>query len=104
MPFTGNEDQSISLVEAAKLTKNYRDSVPANATLSGYFSKQELLKILGQAGSLGIRYYYAKSDDGKQKLVLVGVKSEQDDLFNGEIAEHSIDCPPFCPNPNPLNS
>ena len=99
MPFTGNEDQSISLVEAAKLTKNYRDSVPANATLSGYFSKQELLKILGQAACLGIRYYYAKSDDGMPKLVLVGVRSDQDDLFNGEIAQHSCCLPAVPPTP-----
>ena len=104
MAFTGNENQSISLEEAAKLTKNYRDSVSEGTILSGYFSKSELLKILGQSGSVGMRYYYGRGDDGKAKLVLVGAKSDQDDLFEGEIAEHSIDCPPFCPNPNPLNT
>lgn len=104
MSFTGNEEQSISLGDAAKLTENYRESVATGSILGGYFSKGAIEKIIDQSQCVGFRYYYAKMEDGTPAMVLVGVKSNQDDLYNGEIMEHSVGCPPFCSSPNPLNS
>ena len=104
MPFTGNEDHSISLNDAANLTRNFRETATPGTTLSGYFSKTGINKLLNQSGCVGIRIYYAKADDGKPAFVLVGANAAMDDLYNGEIAQHSIDCPPFCPHANPLNS
>ena len=104
MSFTGHENHSITLNEAAILTRNYRNSVPAGATLSGYFSRDGLSKILDQSGCVGVRIYYAKSNGGAPLFVLVGAKADGDDLYKGELAEHSIDCPPICPTSNPLSS
>jgi len=104
MSFTGHEDHSISLNEAAALTRNYRDSVPPGTVISGYFSHDGLSKILDQSACVGVRIYYALSESGDPKFVLVGAKADGDDLYKGELAEHSVDCPPFCPTPNPLSS
>ena len=104
MTFTGNEDQSISLDDAAKLTKNYRVGAGTGAVLGGYLSKSSASEILKQIGCVGIRIYYAKEDDGEPQFVVVGVASADDDLYEGKIMEHIITCPPICSKPNPLNS
>ena len=104
MPFTGNEDQSISLTDAAKLTKNYRATAGTGAVLGGYFSKYSLNQILDQASCVGVRIYYAREDNGNHQFVVVGVTANQNDLYQDEIMEHTFTCPPFCSTPNPLNS
>ncbi len=103
MPFTGNEDHSMSLVEAAELTKNYRESVGTGTILSGFFGKTALLGILRQTGCVGMRIYNALLSDGKLTFVLVGVDSEGEDMEDGEIAEIMYPCPPICPGGSTLN-
>lgn len=104
MAFTGNEDHSIDLREASKLTKNYRDSVGPSAMKAGFFGKQSLGRILNQEGVVGIRIYYALEDDGTQEFVLVGTDSHENDLTSGELAERALGCPPYCGEDNELNS
>ena len=96
MAFTGNEDHSITLEDASKLTKNYRDNKSDDEILGGFFGKTALLDILNQKGCVGIRYYYGQKDDGTQQTVLVGVDANEKDLVDGEIAELQRPCPPFC--------
>ncbi len=103
MPFTGDEDHSMSREEAAKLTKSYRDSAPAGAMLGGFFGKTALSDILNQAGCVGMRIYNALLGDGKATYVLVGVDSEGEDMEDGEIAEIMFPCPPICPGGSTLN-
>jgi hypothetical protein len=97
MVFTGNEDHSISLEEAARLTKNYRESPGAGAFLGGYVSKSAILNILNQESCTGIRIYNAKTGAEDLTFVLVGVNSEGEDLAGGELAEFVSQCPPYCP-------
>jgi hypothetical protein len=104
MPFTGNENHWISLEEAAKLTRNYREAAGSGAILGGFFGKNAILDILNQSGCVGLRIYYGQSDDDKSRFVLTGVNSDEDDLYEGHLAEISIDCPPHCPKANPLTS
>ena len=104
MEFTGNEDHPISLEEASKLTGKYRTSAGTGAILGGYISKSAITKLLDQEGCVGIRYYYGENESAKPELVLVGVKSNIDDIYDGEIMEHAIACPPYCAEDNPLNS
>ncbi len=104
MAFTGNEDHSISLKDAAKLTANYRKNAGPNAILAGFFGKETLKKILDQDDCVGIRFYYGQDDMGTPKMVLVGTKANEDDLIDGIIAERSWPCPPNCGNKNVLNS
>ena len=104
MAFTGNEKHSISLEDASKLTENYRKTAGTGAVLGGYFSKTVLNKMLTQEGCIGIRYYYGRTDGDKPTLVLVGVDSDGNDITGGDLAEYSVDCPPYCPKENELNS
>ncbi|MBD3290379.1 hypothetical protein GF337_16365 [candidate division KSB1 bacterium] len=104
MSFTGSEDHSISLSEASKLTKNYRDHAEANAKKGGFFGKATLSRILDQDGCVGIRFYYGAESDGTPVMVLIGVDSEENDMTDGEVAERSLPCPPYCGNESDLNS
>ena len=101
--FTGNEDHSISLNDAAALTENYRET-SQGGSLGGYFGGSALTSILQQENCVGIRIYYGRTENHEPRFVLVGVNSDGDDLYEGELAESSIDCPPNCSKSNPLNS
>ena len=57
-PITGKEGSPIDLDVAANWTKNYRDKHPKE-TISQFFGKEILEKILTQENCLGIRFYYA---------------------------------------------
>ncbi len=103
MPFTGNEDQEISLEEASKLTERYREAT-GGAILGGYISQSALKKILDQDDCVGIRYYYGQEEDGTPQAVIVGVLANEDDIYEGRLAERSILCPPTCGKKNSLNS
>jgi hypothetical protein len=106
MAFTGREDHTISFEAAGDLTKNYRASMDAGDRKGGYFSKDALLALLNQSGSVGIRYYYGLDADDKQVMVLVGVSANEDDLTgDGDLCmEMSIPCPNQCGSANILNS
>ena len=50
MKYTGNEDHSISLSEAAELTANYRASFTDNAYIKAeYFGKDAIIELLNQS-------------------------------------------------------
>ena len=104
MSFTGDENHSISLTEAAGMTERYRNSVHAGDKIGGFFGRNAIESILAQTGCVGIRYYYGLNQYNKPVLVLVGVTSNGDDLYNGELAEISFPCPEYCAADNPLNS
>ena len=103
MPFTGNEDHSISLEDATEMTENYRQATGLGLFLGAYFGKTAISDILSQDNCVGIRIYNAKSNAGKLNFVLVGVNANGDDMYDGELAEMGIACPPFCPTSSPLN-
>ena len=106
MVFTGQEDQVISLQDAAVLTRSYRDAQPAAAFFikAEYFSQESLRRVLDQEGCVGIRAYYGKDDEGHSKLVIVGALSDGDDMVDGIILDKSIACPYVCSSANDLNS
>ncbi len=49
-----------------------------------------------------IEHHDALDENGKQQLIIVGVDSNENDLYEGVIAERSFACPPFCPINSPL--
>lgn len=103
MSFTGNENHNITLQEAAEMTENYRNAHPG--AIKGFFyGKETLQNILNQANCVGIRIYYAQDNTGAPKLVLVGADGNENDLYNGVLAEFGFPCPDHCSSPNPLNS
>jgi hypothetical protein len=105
MSFTGSEDHSISLEDAAALTKNYRNASESGAIIAEFFGKEALEGILAQERCVGIRCYYGKKDDGSPALVLVGADANENDLLDEDkIVQAGDPCPPFCASSNKLNS
>jgi len=103
--FTGNENHEISLNEAAEMTQRFRDNLPViDYTIAEYFGKSALEDLLNQQDCIGIRVYYGIDSDMKKHLVIVGVNDEGNDLYEGNLMELSINCPPICSTSNPLNS
>ncbi len=76
-------DHRVSLKQAAKLTRNYRESIPA-ADKTGFFHKQAVADLLKQPGVVGMRYYHGLDDKGRYHLVLVGVDREGRDIVESK--------------------
>jgi len=104
MSYTGNEDNSIDLEEASELTQNFRDNSASGTTIGHYFGKTRINAITAQDDCVGIRIYYGQTTTGQKQLVIVGVDSNGDDLYEGLLADKSQPCPSACSAANPLNS
>lgn len=104
MSFTGNEDHSISLETASQWTANFRATMQANDKLAEFFGKDAIQEILDQPNCVGIRIYNSIDDLGVKHFIISGVKANEDDLYNGELAEAGFGSPPFSGAANPLNS
>jgi hypothetical protein len=102
MAFTGNEKHDIKLEDAAGLTRSYRDIAGENSFRGAYFGRAAIQKILDQEQCVGIRIYNAVDDAGGPNYVLVGVTEEEKDLYDGELAEFGLGCPPHCDPDSPL--
>lgn len=103
MEFTGNEGGQITLNEAIELTQLYRDTSPLGATKSFAVGENLIYEILSQKECRGLRIYNAKKENGDPTIVIVGVNSLGQDIYNGFIIDRVISCPPLCPD-SPLNS
>ena len=104
MSYTGNENHSVTLSEAAEMTANFRATAAADATIAHMFGKQAISDILAQANCVGIRIYYAINDDDEKQLVICGVLANGNDIYEGLLADRSFLCPTACSDENPLNS
>jgi hypothetical protein len=116
MPLPPKRDHSISLDEAAKLTRNFRESEKRDSAIGTFFKssvKDEPLKagfyhreafddLLKQEGCAGIRIYFAQKDDGEFTTVLVGVDAQGNDM-TAMLKDTGMDCPPACSDDNALN-
>lgn len=101
---TGNENHSITLSDAAKMTKAYRQSITAGSTIAHAFGKSAIQAILNQSGVVGVRIYYGLNEEGEKQLIVVGTDTLGNDLYTGLLAERSLHCPEDCSSANPLNS
>lgn len=103
MSFTGNEDHSITLATAAEWTANFRRTIQSGDVKGHFYGKSAIQAILSQTNCVGIRIYYALDDEGAKQLIIVGVKADESDLYDGLLAERGIVCPPMCGGGNALN-
>ncbi len=101
--FTGKEEHIISLEEAQKLISNFQSKLKGDEVRAHYVGKEALQKLLDQENCVGVRIYYAETDDGKPELVFVGVTENGEDLTNGLILERVWPCPPYCWSDSELN-
>ena len=102
MAFTGKEAEEFPLDTAAEWTANYRKANP-NGIKAHFFGRDIIQRILDQDGCVGIRCYYALDEKGVQQMIIVGADKDENDLYNGIIAEKSLPCPTYCPKSSPLN-
>lgn len=102
MSFNPNENHSITLAAASVMTKAYRDA-DINSKIGGFFGKDAIQAILNQPTCVGLKFYFAL-DKGNLTLVLCGAKTDENDLFEGILAEDSLPDPPYHSTNNPLNS
>ena len=101
MAFTGKEAEEFPLDTAAEWTANYRKANP-NGIKAHFFGRDIIQRILDQDGCVGIRCYYALDEKGVQQMIMVGADKDENDLYNGIIAEVSKPCPTYCPTGSPL--
>lgn len=107
----------ISLTEAAKMTKAYRERLLP--VLSGAplaikpifgmsFKKEDLAIILAQPGCASLKVYFGLKVnllESELHLVLVAQDSSGNDLLAANlILDHGFLCPPNCGIDNALNS
>ncbi|PLX30886.1 MAG: hypothetical protein C0600_07150 [Ignavibacteria bacterium] len=102
--FTGMEDHSITLSEAGSLTRNYRMAAGRGAVKGRFFSRVSLEQLLMQEGVVGIRYYYAEDNNGRQQMVLVGVDAQGKDLTEGFLIGNGLPVSRFHEQANQLNT
>lgn len=102
MSFDPNQNHSISLPDASALTAAYRAANP-NQLIGGFFGKKAIADILAQSECVGLKFYFAIKN-GNPVLVCCGAKADQNDLFDGLLAEAPDMDPPSSSAPNPLNT
>ncbi len=93
---TGKEKHQIDLPAATRLIKNHRTMRKSPNVIGGFFGRDAIDKILAQPNVIGIRYYYAETNDSASTLIIVGVDNKGQDIQTGFIADIAIPCPPFC--------
>ena len=98
----------ISLEEArqrvALFRKTYMDAVPASPEVirANYFSREAIMKVLGQPGCAGIRIFHSVNPNGTdpitgetgpvRELILVGTDRDRNDLLTTEDYPHGTGC------------
>ena len=96
-------NHEVHLDSAKKFINNLKKDAVQMKIRGGMFNRTIFEKILSQKGVIGIRYYYAKTDDGTPTLVLVGVDSTGNDMTNATVAETTFPCPPYCATESKLD-
>jgi hypothetical protein len=94
----------VTLAEASVLTRNFRTNAPESSIKGGMLWKEAIERVINQPGCVALRYYYGMKDSGAPTLVLVGVDSDGKDIVRGVLADQVWPCPPYCDEPNLLNS
>jgi hypothetical protein len=90
----------IPLDVAIAQTKRFRASLHTG----GLFLRKELDELLAQPGCAALRFYYGRTADGVDTLVLVGSDEKGNDITSGVVLEDHFLCPPFCNESSPLHS
>jgi hypothetical protein len=96
---TGSEGAEWDLKIAAEWTKNYRDKFPGE-TISHFFGRELLQKILAQDGCMGLRFYHAIDDSGNKHLIIVGATSDGNDQLPAQSPTDAISTAALVANSN----
>lgn len=91
-------DFTITLEDAIKWITNWRNETPKEPAKAHLIAKQALLDVMAPGDVVSVRAYMAVDDDGVQKVVLVGVDENGQDLIDDDhvLVDKSKPCPPDC--------
>jgi hypothetical protein len=95
-------NHEIPLDSAKKFIQNLKKDAAQMKINGGLYYRDVFDKMLAQKGVVGLRFYFAKMDDGSPTLVAVGVDSTGKDMTKGVIAEAVYPCPPYCDSSSEL--
>lgn len=89
---------------AQKWIDNYAKDAAPGAITAEFFGFRRISELLGQGDAIGLRIYYAKDDEGKQRLILIAASPEEKNLAKvdgsgtaGMVLDQGLLCPPYCP-------
>lgn len=77
---TGREGSEFDYDKAVSWTKNHRTKNPGK-TVSHFYGKEVLQKLLAQPGCMGIRMYQALDEKGQNHIMLVGSNRDGSDIL-----------------------
>jgi hypothetical protein len=107
MAFNGNEGEMIDAATAQQWIDNYAKGVKPGSIKAEFFGFRRISELLGQGTAIGVRIYYAKNDQGEDRLVLVAVTPEESNIAKldgskgpGLVLETGGLCPPYCNTPD----
>ena len=86
----------VALDSAKKYIQNLKKDAMQMKIKGGMFYREVFDKMLSQKGVVGLRFYFAKTDEGNPTLVAVGVDSTGKDMAKSIVAESIFPCPPYC--------
>jgi hypothetical protein len=109
MAFNGNEGEMIDATTAQKWIENYQKGIGPTDPQAEFFGFRKLSELLAQENAIGLRFYYAKDDQGMMRLIVVAANQEQKNIApitggvklsdgsDGDVLEGGQKCPPYCP-------
>lgn len=113
-PLDVSRKHAIDLPAAAQQARLHRASqaetalaartADARPPAAGAFNAEAVRALLAQPGCVGLRYYHGRTAKGEPTLLLVGVDVKGDDMADGLLVNDPFQCPPYCSDPNDLNT
>lgn len=111
--FTGDEGRFVSAAAASKLTERYQNTQKESKKKAGtfteaqFFGSKQLQKLMKKDGCVGLRFYFAKTEDKEisDQLVVVAVDANGKDLTSSRMGmkdmpadDDSLTDGPCCPH------
>jgi hypothetical protein len=100
LPKRRSKGHRISLADAATMTQRYREGLHKG----GLFLRDDVDALMAQDGCTGLRFYYGLGKNGEDTLILCGVDTKGNDMYDGVLLEGHFPCPIYCGSGNSLNS
>ena len=112
--FTGDEGKFVSAAAASKLAERYQTKQKEESKKAGtfteaqFFGSKQLQKLMKKDGCVGLRFYFAKTEDKEvsEQLVVVAVDANGKDLTSTRmglkdmpvVGDDALTGGPCCPS------
>lgn len=100
---TGIVQNSISLSKAQSWARTWRSN-PENTVKAHLIPQIDVTELLAEENVVDIRAYIGVDENGENKLMLVGVDADGNDLIDEEAGQYIYDFTLPCPNTCDVNS